>query len=170
LDFTITAITIGDDYGGGKVAYIFQEGDYGYVEGETHGLIVSTSNITSPTHSEWGCNGTIIGTSNAIGYGKSNTEAIVSKCPANSGGSYQIAAHVCNNLVLNGFNDWYLPNSGELSKIYENRALLGTFSNDYYWTSSEYASIYAYQRHFGTGVSNYSNKTILFRVRPIRYF
>lgn len=171
VSFTITNLTVGDDYAGGKVAYIFQPGDYGYIEGETHGLIVSTSNINNPTHSVWGCNGTVLGgTSTAVGYGKENTERIVSTCPASSGGGHQIAAHVCNNLVRDGYSDWFLPSLGDLTKIYENRELLGTFSADYYWTSSENASIYAYYRHFGTGAANITGKTALFRVRPVRYF
>ena len=32
---------IGDTFGGGKVAYIFQSGDRGYVEGQQHGLIAA---------------------------------------------------------------------------------------------------------------------------------
>jgi hypothetical protein len=41
------ALKIGDSYGGGKVAYLFQSGDEGYVAGQTHGLIVSKQDLGS---------------------------------------------------------------------------------------------------------------------------
>ncbi|MDO9579911.1 MAG: DUF1566 domain-containing protein [Bacteroidales bacterium] len=43
ISFKTATVSIGDSYQGGKVAYILQPGDPGYVEGETHGLIAATS-------------------------------------------------------------------------------------------------------------------------------
>jgi len=39
-------IKIGDNYRGGNVAYIFKQGDPGYVKGETHGLIAAKNDMT----------------------------------------------------------------------------------------------------------------------------
>jgi len=36
------SLAVGDYYQGGRIAYIFVEGDPGYVLGETHGLIAAT--------------------------------------------------------------------------------------------------------------------------------
>jgi hypothetical protein len=44
-----TALRIGDNYGGGKVVWIFQPGEQGYVEGQTHGLVAATEDIGNGT-------------------------------------------------------------------------------------------------------------------------
>ncbi len=35
----------GESYGGGKVAYIFKQGEHGYVAGQTHGLIAAAGDL-----------------------------------------------------------------------------------------------------------------------------
>ncbi|HWR02207.1 MAG TPA: DUF1566 domain-containing protein [Chlorobaculum sp.] len=42
-------LKVGDNYGGGKVAYLFQSGDEGYVAGQTHGLISAKEDQASNT-------------------------------------------------------------------------------------------------------------------------
>jgi hypothetical protein len=38
-------LKIGDSYGGGKIAYIFNRGERGFVEGETHGIIAARRDL-----------------------------------------------------------------------------------------------------------------------------
>ena len=75
-----------------------------------------------------------IRTDTAVGAGKKNTDAIVA---AQGSGSY--AAKLCQDLVLGGFDDWFLPSADELNLMYENlkKAGLGGFSAIWHWSSSQ---------------------------------
>ncbi len=171
------AAAIGGSYGGGKIAYIFQSGDPGYVVGETHGLIAATSDQIAGTGIMW-FNGFVFSTTGAsdtaLGTGLSNTNTIVA---AQGEGDY--AAKLCADLVLGGYSDWFLPSFAELRKLYINRSSIGGFSSENYWSSSEinYADFPEYDGYFAKpidfndgfaaeGVTKESN----FYVRAVRYF
>ena len=50
-----------------------------------------------------------------------------------------------------------LPTKAELSAIYTNKALFGTFQSSYYWSASEYNATYAWDVRFSDGyVPSYS--------------
>lgn len=83
------------------------------------------------------------------------------------------AKTVCDQLDLNGFNDWHLPTKEELDTLYTMLKLQGkgSFEDGSYWSSSEYNSYYAWRKNFKTGkVDRRGNKTREQFVRAVRNF
>jgi len=175
-------VKIGDTFQGGKVAYIFQIGDPGYDKNLQHGLIVTASDISIgismacriEANGAPGVGLVSYGCSDLLGQGKNNTEKIVSICNQKVN-----AAQLCNDLVVDGYDDWFLPSLVEMQKIWESRASVGGFSNTRYWTSSGYTLVpnnknqrKSFAVHLDTGLWNlYGGETdSKMLVRAARYF
>lgn len=162
-------LQIGDTHAGGIIFYLDPDG--------VHGLVVAPTDQS--TGAEWGCFGTDIpgvpnvpnfpptGPGADIGWGAVNTTSIVNNCADAS-----IAARLCDDLVLNGYNDWFLPSAAELNLMYTNLHLagLGGFAAAFYWSSTEYAGSNAWIQFFVNGFQFNADKDNFDRVRAVRAF
>ena len=147
---------IGQSYGGGIIFYIDGTGQ--------HGLISATTDQS--TGAPWGCSGTTIGTSTAIGTGQANTTLIVNGCSTAG-----IAARICDDLVLNGYSDWFLPSKDELNQMYLQKDAIGGFASYSYWSSSQSNAINAWYQSFSSGGSSNDVKLVsTYHVRAVRAF
>ena len=164
LSFRTTLIspffTIGQSYGGGVIFYIDAT--------LQHGLIAAPNDQS--TGASWGCRSTY--SAAFSGNGQANTSSIISLC--NEQG---IAARICDQLVLNGFTDWYLPSLGQLNTLYLQKSVVGNFTNNRYWSSNERERIFfsdpivsAYNQNFLNGTTEQIDKSTPYNVRAIRTF
>jgi len=137
-----------------------------------NGLVSALENQGETT---WGCAGTeIMGADDqSVGSGNLNTFDILAGCPTAG-----IAADTCANLVLNGFDDWFLPSLLELKEMDDNigsgapapNTNIGGFVADFHWSSSEQNSNSAILRHLGNGIVSGNTKAATHRVHAIRAF
>jgi hypothetical protein len=103
------------------------------------------------------------GVAMGIGTGWANTYTYMT-------GATHPAAAVCRACTYGGKGDWYLPSRDELSQLYAQRALVGGFSADRYWSSSVYSAVSGMFQRFNDGFQDGAFKDFAFCVRPIRAF
>ena len=82
-----------------------------------------------------------------IGDGLKNTNSILKECK-----EVMSAARIC----VDQGEGWHLPSRGEIFQIYNNltRNNLANFSPNYYWSSTEYDSKFAWIQNFKISSKN----------------
>ena len=145
-------LSVGQQYGGGIIFYIDSTGQ--------HGLITDQYDVQN---APWGCETTYLGgTSAAFGTGQANSFAILAACAEEN-----IAVRECDDLVREGYDDWYLPSLDEFSYLWNTGVVTFWFGNQYQ-TSTE---VNATQNWTYTGSGGYpASKFAPYMVRCIRTF
>lgn len=167
---------VGEIFGGGIIIEVNQNS-----QNEEHGIIASLSDVA--VKSLWsvtGPNGAIVTNANSTTDGRANCQAI--KLALGFGGT---ACNACLDLKDGGNNDWYLPSTIELFKLFQNQNIvnhilendgdIGTMpvSAERYWTSTELdgGSSAAYTVNMLNGQILYFSKSgDALRIRAIRRF
>ncbi|MFT5169375.1 MAG: hypothetical protein ACI8P3_004624 [Saprospiraceae bacterium] len=89
--------------------------------------------------------------------------------------TWKEAINLCAEYKVDNFDDWYLPSKEELDLVYQNlkKRGLGSFSvnnDDYYWSSTEDDTNYAWEQTFYDGYQGCEKKNSLNHVRAVRAF
>jgi len=106
-------------------------------------------------------------TQEGIGSGRRNTQ-LIADAFSRASGEWDTAAQYCDDLVIGGYDDWFLPSTGELDQMYGNlkRRNMGDFRNEWYWSSTQH--IWASCQNFSNGSLEDHPKQRRYYVRPIR--
>ena len=156
----LPSLTIGQAHGGG-----FYVGDI-TDDGVKYHLIVAPK-ASGEAVKKW-VDTVMVATSKTNGPG--NTSAILN----NQTVTYP-AAQFCADLRIGGFDDWYLPSKDELDVACKARKALAAigeaFAASYFWSSTEYSTVYAWYQYFfsgNPGNQNHYTKTNGSYVRAFR--
>ncbi|MFO7791236.1 MAG: DUF1566 domain-containing protein [Bacteroidales bacterium] len=95
--------------------------------------------------------------------GRQNTDSIV-----NEYGEGSYAAYMCDTMTAYGYDDWYLPSKDELNAIYQQKDTLGSFSEDFYWSSTEYDEENVWVQDFTDGTQTENSKSTYNYFRCVR--
>ena len=165
-------VSIGDTALGGRVAYILQHLDPGYVEGEQRGLIAATVNQSSTIWAVAAYDTVAVpgGTGTELGTGSANTDNIIAQNGSAPSVLILYAAGLARAHNGGGYTDWYLPSQDELNQLYINKSHLEAFI-DVYWSSSEGNASSAWKQDFvDGGIQGNSGKGFAYYVRAVRTF
>jgi hypothetical protein len=103
-------------------------------------------------------------TSTMIGTGAANTRQMLLDCPSSR------AAITVRDYAGGGLMDWFLPSADELTVLFAQRASVGGFSSNDYWSSSQIDEAHAWSMDFFDGRHTPDEADHALHIRPVRAF
>jgi hypothetical protein len=167
-------LTLGQSTLGGTVGYILQSGDTGYDASVQHGYIVWTADVTGSTFGGYGTIGAADyanwPSNNALGQGSANTTILINT--NNATGTIGATIVTFNSGNPGGYNDWFVPSTGEYTAIDGKRLNSGisNWANDWYWCSEGMDQNVGRRYYMPGGGGNYDYRFLAHPYRPIRSF
>jgi hypothetical protein len=155
----------GEKYQGGVIFYLSPDGKSGLISAinDANTLPVYWESLSGHSVYETGASGIIIGA------GPSNTALMLDNAAARD-----FAVKYCDNLVIDGFDDWFMPSEKELAEMWFNRNEICNFADKTYWSSTEVTGTSNWQKArciaFSTGAAYTRDKNNSYWVRAIRAF
>jgi hypothetical protein len=168
---------IGEQYGGGTVYYVYDNGQHGLIVGKK--TLGEYSSLVNDRTAPWTAGIQEIYTlakANGVGAGKTNTALIIASQGYGNGDIY--AARLCNEyrVTENGvtYGDWYLPSIYELQKLYNVKGIVDPYiDGDLDWaffSSTELHKDEVYIMGFAVGSTGADTKFQHCKVIAIRAF
>lgn len=163
---------------GGIVFYVSQEGFIVY-DGKGGQKICNCLEMSKPTLglSKWAPEKSdFINTisEKSLGYGKSNTYKILNYYKNSSLTEENCAAYRCSiySTEKAAAGEWFLPSRDELDLMYKamKEAAVSDATINWFWSSSENTSDYAWYQRFKQGYQDYGGRGLINSVRAIRAF
>ena len=167
IKLTVTQLAVIGDFRDGGIVF--------WEDGKGGGLVCAITDQSSAI--QWynsvdvwtGANGS------GIGSGLTNTLEIIKDQGATE---TDYAAGIANTYRGGGYSDWFLPSKLELTEIYNNKDIVnstaiahsGDVLGNFYWSSTEYNTDWAYFLVFPAGISQNHSKASTSAVRAVRAF
>jgi hypothetical protein len=163
---------IGERFGGGIIFYLDSTG--------CHGLIAAPydqARLSIWANGVWNVNE--FAYQDGVGAGQANTKMLVLVQEPHAG-QFKYAAKICDDVIIDAYNDWYMPSKYELNLMFYNigqgapapNTNIGNFQENWYWSSTEADSTTAWRQAFiiGLGWQNKTEKFYDFGLRAVRLF
>ena len=147
-----------------------------WVDGNGGGLVCAISDQSNLIHWYNGLDAITGSSGVAIGTGQANTVAIITTQGAIET-SY--AAGLAKAYTAGEYSDWFLPSKDELNEMYLNKNKIdstaianggASFTNQWYWSSSEYDNTSSWTEIFSSGIQTRHYKHNWHSVRAVRAF
>jgi hypothetical protein len=155
---------IGEKYQGGVIFWLDATGKKGLISSENDAAInVFWESLSGHSVYQTGASGIEIGT------GQANTAKMLASAAAKDG-----AVKFADELIIDVYDDWFLPSEKELDAMYFRRYSIGNFASKTFWSSTEVNGSDSWKKarciSFGNGVSYTRDKNNSYCVRAIRAF